>query len=141
MPAGRPAKYDPTTTPDQVRRFLLLKKDADHEMIAAFLEVSEEAVVKWQEQFPEFAQAIWNGKEKSDTEVVQALYQKAIDGDVHAARYWLNNRQGKHWRERQSTDVRLDASDELQSVLDVLNGSGRALPTSKETAGNKTPGS
>jgi hypothetical protein len=97
------------------------------EDIAVHFGVSITQLYKWQETKPDFAEALNQERVIADTAVASALYQRATgqtrkttrkvvtaaDGtqevhetyetlppDVHAARYWLNNRAPKVWRER-----------------------------------------
>jgi len=55
---------------------------------------------EWKTRFPEFAEALKSGKEVADFHVENALYEKAVSGDVTAMIFWLKNRKPKQWRDR-----------------------------------------
>lgn len=61
----------------------------------------------WQNQFPEIDKAIKNGKEFSDLAVENALFNKAIRGDVGAICFYLKNRKPEKWRDKPMTDDEL----------------------------------
>lgn len=95
--------------------------------LAKYLKISSATLFEWQNKYPEFANALVNERHIADTNVASALYLRAMgqatktirkvvtreDGqqeiheitetlppDSHAARYWLNNRAPKQWRDR-----------------------------------------
>jgi hypothetical protein len=65
--------------------------------MAAILEIGTTTFYRWQEEFPEFREAIKRGKHEADAEVAHSLYQKALAGDTTAMIFWLKCRQG--WKE------------------------------------------
>jgi len=93
------------------------------ERMAEFFDVTKDRVYKWQVQYPDFKQAIHEGRELADAEVAHSLYKRAtgyvsketkvnvVEGEVvktdiekeiipevGAAKYWLGNRQGDKWK-------------------------------------------
>lgn len=119
-PEGLPSTYDPIYAGQAQKLCVLGATDND---LAGFFEVSRATINRWKVQFPEFADAIVDGKERADERVKQALYNKAIgysyesekifckDGVITrastiehvppsdtAAIFWLKNRQG--WRDK-----------------------------------------
>jgi hypothetical protein len=56
-----------------------------------------------QAEYPEFSEAYDRGASKGVAQVANALYQKAVGGDVTAQKHYLNNR-GEGWSERQSNE-------------------------------------
>jgi hypothetical protein len=122
--AGRPTYFRPEMV-DKAREYV--RAGFTREDIAVHFGVSITQLYKWQETKPDFAKALSQERVIADTAVASALYQRATgqtrkttrkvvtaaDGtqevhetyetlppDVHAARYWLNNRAPKVWRER-----------------------------------------
>ena len=102
---------------------------ADNEM-ASILGVSEPLLNSWRKYYPEFNQAIEDGRSLPDQQVLAALHANAIGyerdqdvvvrtrrgseivtakvfypGETAAQRYWLNNRAPKYWKDRSSHDV------------------------------------
>ena len=59
------------------------------------------------------------GKEIVDYQVENALLKNALDGNVTAQIYWLNNRRPKQWKnKRENTESN---SDEITKVEQLLN--------------------
>jgi hypothetical protein len=139
MPGGRPTKYKPEYC-DLVYKFCLLgATDAE---ISAFLEVNEDTLNEWKKVYPEFSESIKKGKEIADAEVAEKLYKRAT-GYSHpedkiflhngepvivptvkhyppeplAVAYWLNNRRGRDWRQKQEVEVSGKDGGPLQIVL------------------------
>jgi hypothetical protein len=122
-PGGRPPKYKPEYIDQAYKLALLHATDVE---IAKFFDVVPATLYNWKTTYPEFAQAIRNGKEIADMEVASSLFKRAtgysvteevltksgevvslareIPADVKAQTYWLNNRT-RHlenaWRDKQ----------------------------------------
>jgi hypothetical protein len=119
---GRPTKYN-AELPKQIRRLYFL--GWTDPQVAEFLGVSERVFYRWIARYPEFRQAIKDGKAPADANVAVGLYQRAtgyaheaskffvVDGaiveqkyieryppDTAAAIIWLKNRQPGLWRDR-----------------------------------------
>ena len=71
---GRPTKYEEEYV-EQVYKLCLLKH-TDVE-IAEFFEVTEKTINNWKHEHPEFYEAMKNGKEKADMDVVVSLYNRS----------------------------------------------------------------
>jgi len=67
--------------------------------------VSEQTINAWKKKFPDFLEAIKEGKDDSDRMVVDSLFRKAIDGDTTAMIFWLKNRQKRNWRDKQDHEL------------------------------------
>lgn len=128
-PVGRPTKYQ-TEFVEQVYKLCLLGA-VDLEL-ASFFGVCEKTLNTWKENYPEFLQAMTDGKIKADAEVAYKLHgravgaeweeeqaikvktgqytekieiitvKKAAPADTSAAIMWLTNRQKALWRNTQS---------------------------------------
>ena len=113
---------------DQARRLALLGLIDDE--VAKFLCVTSQTIHNWKKRYPEFAEALNQGKLGPDSEVVMSLYKRATgfsheavkifmteDGPVYAPyteRYppdttacifWLKNRQPEQWRDKIDHDL------------------------------------
>lgn len=124
MPAGRPTLYREEYA-DQAYRLALLGM-TDEEM-AKFFQVDDSTLYRWDEVHPEFREARARGKEPADALVAERLYKRALGyshdavkifmpqgapepvyapytehypPDTQAARWWLQNRQGKKWQDK-----------------------------------------
>ena len=119
---GRPSMYRPEYA-TLAKNYTLL--GADDAQLAEFFEVSERTVHRWKAAYPEFSEALQQGKAQADARVAHSLYQRATGcshpdthvsnyqgqitltpitkhypPDVQAATFWLKNRQPQHWKER-----------------------------------------
>ena len=124
---GRPTEYREEYN-EQVTK--LCRLGATDKEIADFFNVSEKTINTWKEKHPQFLQSIKEGKEISDMEVANSLYQRAkgyeqevvkvfqfqgepiivpviekVAPDTGAAMAWLKNRRPKEWRDRQDLEV------------------------------------
>lgn len=125
MPAGRPTDYKD----DYARQVLKLAElGATDQEIADFFEVDVRTIYRWKHAHPEFCQSLKAGKDVPDDRVERSLYQRAIGyeqdevkifmpsgaetpiyapyrakvaPDVTAAIFWLKNRRGDEWRDKQ----------------------------------------
>lgn len=95
---GRPSPYRPEY--DEQARKLCLLGATDMEM-ATFFEVTEPTIQAWKKAHPNFFISIKAGREVADMNVVQTLYEKAMNGDTTAQIFWMKNRRSKNWRDRQ----------------------------------------
>jgi len=129
MTAGRPTKYQPEFAEQAYKLCLLGATDSE---MADFFEVCVATVQNWKNDFPEFLDAIRNGKIKADAEIAYKLYgrasgaeweeeqaikiktgqfteaveivkvKRAAPPDTAALIIWLTNRQKALWRNTQS---------------------------------------
>jgi len=129
MAGGRPSSYK-LEFAKQAEKLCLL--GATDQELADFFEVDVRTVYRWKGQFPEFCHALKAGKDQADERVERSLYQQAIgyeqdevkifmpagaEGPVYApyrakvapnvtaAIFWLKNRRGDEWREKQHTEL------------------------------------
>lgn len=119
---ARPTKYQKAYA-EQARKLCLLGY-TDKEL-ADFFEVNEATINRWKKDHKEFCESIKKGKDISDGNVVDSLYQRAMGfvapdldirvindkivkteitkhypPDTAAAIFWLKNRQKKTWRDK-----------------------------------------
>jgi hypothetical protein len=128
----------------QVKGLFLLKHGALDKDIATFFGVSLKTIVNWKKAYPEFREAIQEGKSSAaDVNVVQSLYDRATgysheaekiiyDTDTKevirvpytkqyppetpAMRLWLLNR--TEWKDRQTIEIE-DPDELLSKVLGI----------------------
>jgi hypothetical protein len=127
MPAGRPSKYKEEYNELVYKLCLLGAKDKE---IADILEINEDTLNEWKKAYPELSESIKKGKEIADAEIAKSLYHRAkgysheedkifYDKDKGpvivptikhyppeplAVAYWLNNRRGRDWRQKQEIE-------------------------------------
>lgn len=119
--------------------------------LADFFEINEDTVNRWKKDHPEFGEALRAGKMQADAEVADRLYHRALgythdeekifcnkDGEVTrvttkkhyapdtmACMYWLNNRQGSFWRQRQEVTGKDGEPLQITPVINVTVGEHR----------------
>ncbi len=109
---------------EQVKDKLILvegwaREGLTNEQIARKLGINPDTLYKYQNKYSEFADALKKGKEIVDYEVENALLKNALEGNVTAQIYWLNNRKPKHWRnKRENTESN---NKEITKVQQLLN--------------------
>jgi transposase len=104
--ATRPKVTD--WTEDEVKSTLLkgwARNGLTNEQIAANMGISKVTFYEWRNKFPNFANLIKEDKDYADTQVENALYKQALEGNVTAAIFWLKNRRRKDWKDKQDVEV------------------------------------
>ncbi len=97
-PANRPQFEITDKLCEQAKE--LASQGLTQEQIALSLGMGERTLYEKKVEYPQFAQAIKEGKAKGIATIVDAVYNKARNGDVAAFKYWLNNRDRDNWGER-----------------------------------------
>jgi hypothetical protein len=87
--AGRQSLWRPEYV-EHVRKMALL--GWTEKEIAKNLQVSLSTFNNWKRDYPDLLEALRH-KDIADAEVLNAIYKAAINGNVMAGMYWLNNRQ------------------------------------------------
>lgn len=135
MPAGRPPKYEPDYPEKAYKLALLGAKNIE---IAEFFEVNEDTIYEWKKVYPEFSEALKNGKVKADAEIASSLYERAkgyeyieqqvvkikvgrfeesvevvavkkvAPPDTTACIFWLKNRHPEAWRDKTEQEITLN---------------------------------
>jgi len=105
MPKGKTSLFR-EDFPDLARKLCLLGAiDRD---LARVFEVSERTINNWKRQHPDFAAALKSGKAEADGAVAEALYRKAVKGEMTAISFWLRNRRPDLWRDGREPAARPD---------------------------------
>ena len=107
-PGGRPTDYRPEFCELATNYCLLGADDTD---LARYFGVAVSTISKWKLEIPEFSEAIKEGKEVADTQVVKRLYART-EHDTTACIYWLKNRQKDKWRDKTEVDMNVKGLDE-----------------------------
>lgn len=120
---GRPKLWSDDTNGLAKRACLL---GATNKKLAQFFDVSEDTIDNWIKTRPDFAKAVYEGREGADAHVAESLYHRAIgfshkaekifctkDGDIVRAKYteqyapdtgagifWLKNRNRSLWKDK-----------------------------------------
>jgi len=119
--SGPKPKYDPVFA-GHARRLCML--GATMQELADYFSVARCTIATWSTQYPDFGQAVAEGRIAADSVIAEKLYEKAkgyeveaaklvqVDGewkeltytrrmapDTQAAIFWLRNRRPQNWRE------------------------------------------
>lgn len=89
-----------------------------NEQIAHNLGISTALLYKYQKEHIEFLESLKKGKEIVDYEVENALLKNALDGNVTAQIYWLNNRKPKQWKNKRESNE--NNNEEISKVEQIL---------------------
>ena len=94
-------KYEYWLTPDGTTLITGWARDGlTNEQIAHNMGITRETLNQWTNKYADISDALKNGKEVADYAVENALYKKALTGDVGAIAFWLKNRRMKKWRDK-----------------------------------------
>ena len=88
------------------------------EQIYNNLGISKDTFYKYKKKYPDFSDSLKKGKEVVDFEVENALLKSALNGNVTAQIYWLNNRKPKQWKNKRNDETN---NDEISKVEQLLN--------------------
>lgn len=94
-----------------------------NEQIANNLGVSKTTFYKMLNEHSELFELLKKSKEVVDYEVENALLKSALNGNVTAQIYWLNNRKPKQWRNKQDEQI-TSTEDRVQIVNDLPESGG-----------------
>lgn len=120
------------------------------EQIAHNMGINTSTIYDWKKKYPDFSNALKNGKEVVDRLVENALLKRALgysytetkivhsdkDGDkvektikevvpdTTAQIFWLKNRKPKDWKDKQYVEADEEALKKLDEVLGKIGGAG-----------------
>lgn len=89
------------------------------EQIANNLGISRTTFYKFKDEHDELSERLKKGKEVIDYQVENALLKSALEGNVTAQIYWLNNRKPKQWRNKRENAE--NNNEEITKVEQLLN--------------------
>lgn len=87
-----------------------------NEQIAGKMGINPDTLYKYKKKYPEFADALKEGKEVVDYKVEKELLNQALNGNITAIIFWLKNRKPNQWLESKSNQ-----EDKLEKFVDSLN--------------------
>lgn len=144
---ARPTGFKPEYAEQATKLCELGATDAD---LASFFKVSDRTIYRWQNQYPEFCQALKVGKAQADDRVERSLYHKAVGytfdsekvfqfqgaivraetkehvpPDTTAAIFWLKNRRPEQWRDKTEHVFRNEAGSLADDELERIAAGGR----------------
>lgn len=87
------------------------------EQLAHNMGITAKTLYVWKNEHSAIREALKKGKEVADYEVENALYQKALAGDITAIIFWLKNRRPGKWRDKPIESR--DEDTEVKVIIDV----------------------
>lgn len=93
---------------DDVKRTLLkgwARNGLTNDQIAENMQIDRSTFYDWCNKYTDFADLLKEDKDYADTQVENALYKQALDGNVTAAIFWLKNRRRNNWKDKQDVEV------------------------------------
>lgn len=99
-----------------------VKQGAQDKDIYERLGISKQAFYVYKEKYDDFKDILKKNLEYCTDKVENALYEKALKGDVVAQIFWLKNRRPDLWKEKPETK-----KDDGKSKLDTLVGALNSL--------------
>jgi hypothetical protein len=100
------AKYEEWQTPESLNLIKSWARDGlTNDQIASNMGISKTTFHEWRKKFPNFADAVKNGKDIADAQVENALYNAAILGEAWAVCFWLKNRKPDKYRDKPDADA------------------------------------
>lgn len=124
MKKGRPSNIDKIDL-KVVAEYAELGATMDE--LAGLLGVSQRSLYDYKKINPEFSQTLENARNKADLKVVKSLYDKCLDGDVAAQKYWLTCRRPQHWKADKAEATRVEGlskEERRQELLELLLNDG-----------------
>ena len=93
------------------------------EQIAKNIGIGTRTLYDWRDKSPQITQALKRGKIHADFMVENALYKKALEGNVTAQIFWLKNRKPEDWKDRRETEVtgNLNLANTALEIDEYLN--------------------
>ena len=88
------------------------------EQMASVLGIGQSTFYEKQAKYPEFLEAIEDGRAKGIATITNALFSKARKGDFPSMKYYLNNRDRENWNDAKPEQSSSDsANDKLIAAL------------------------
>lgn len=76
-----------------------------NDLLAKKMGISEATLYNWKNTYAEFLEVLKADKDYADTQVENALYKAAMEGNTTAQIFWLKNRRRLSWRDKQELEV------------------------------------
>ena len=95
----------------------LCRNGATMQDIAKVIGISKTTLYKWQKDSELIYKALTTGKDIADALVENALFTKAITGNVLAQIFWLKNRRPDKWRDKVEHEIQADTENEHCGIV------------------------
>lgn len=110
-------KYQEWINPDGLLRIEGWCRDGLTQVqIAKNMNVALGTLLMWKTKYPELAAAMKRGKDVADREVENALFNRAVSGNVTAQIFWLKNRKPDEWRNFNERNTKEDRQEQITRI-------------------------
>lgn len=76
-----------------------------NDQLAENIGIDVSTLYRWKADNREFREVLKANKDYADTQVENALYKAAMEGNTTAQIFWLKNRRRDNWRDKQDVEV------------------------------------
>lgn len=91
-----------------------------NEQIANNIGIDVATLYRWKKDNDKICNALKEGREVTDFQVENALYQNALNGNVTAQIFWLKNRKKNEWREKIELPTNPEQLNKVQELLNKI---------------------
>ena len=97
--------------------------------VARYLRIARSTLHKWKQERPEIQEAHMKGKEGTIVELFNAMYRKAMDGDVKAGEFLLKRLAGEIYGDKKTIEVtgEIQVRDRSDAELLEIIEKGKAI--------------
>lgn len=114
-------KYQEWINPDGLLRIEGWCRDGLTQVqIAKNMNIALGTLLMWRKKYPALESAMKRGKDVADREVENALFNRAVSGNVTAQIFWLKNRKPDEWRnfnERNTKEDRQEQATRIERMM------------------------
>ena len=98
----------------------LASKGLHDYQIAAGLGIHRDTLLEKKKEFSDFSGAIEQGRGVAILNMENAVYQMGLSGNIHAAKYWLNNKASQDWKDKREVALTVPrtVTDEQMAKMD-----------------------
>jgi hypothetical protein len=82
----------------------LASRGLTEKQIATSIGCCQDTLIEKKKQYSELSEAIKKGKMNGIADITNALYEKAMSGNVTAMIFFLKNRDPENWKDKQEID-------------------------------------
>lgn len=110
-------KYQEWINPDGLLRIEGWCRDGLTQVqIAKNMNIALGTLLMWRKKYPALESAMKRGKDVADREVENALFNRAVSGNVTAQIFWLKNRKPDEWRNFNERNTKEDRQEQITRI-------------------------
>lgn len=110
-------KYQEWINPDGLLRIEGWCRDGLTQVqIAKNMNIALGTLLMWRKKYPALESTMKRGKDVADREVENALFNRAVSGNVTAQIFWLKNRKPDEWRNFNERNTKEDRQEQITRI-------------------------